>query len=174
MNKTFLIIYIVLLGLLCSCRQDVLDNMIQADMHPVQISVRIPAVDTNAAMEITDKTVLFNDLNMGKQYAVPADSILWQDSVFVVNTTQPVGFYDVEISITMLIDSAEKSLPFLYQESHLIGNATGYHQSHANQTRTHFCPCRDIYARDTDSRGKNLYRRLLFCHLQQFRYDTLC
>lgn len=107
MNKTFLIIYIVLLGLLCSCRQDVLDNMIQADMHPVQISVRIPAVDTNAAMEITDKTVLFNDLNMGKQYAVPADSILWQDSVFVVNTTQPVGFYDVEISITMLIDSAE-------------------------------------------------------------------
>lgn len=44
---------------------------------------------------------------MGKQYAVSPDSIIWTDSVLLVQTTQPVGFYDVEISVTLLIDGAE-------------------------------------------------------------------
>ena len=93
--------------LLCGCRQEVLDTLVQTTSYPVSIEVKLPPVDAAASVRVQDKSVLFNDLNMGKQYAVSPDSIIWTDSVLLVQTTQPVGFYDVEISVTLLIDGAE-------------------------------------------------------------------
>lgn len=102
MNKTFLIIYIVLLGLLCSCQV-----RLEEQTFPVQMVLHIPKLEEGQSVQIIDKSVIFNDLNIGRQYMVPSDSIIWQDSLLLIQTTQPIGFYDVDASLTMLADSTE-------------------------------------------------------------------
>lgn len=102
MNKTFLIIYIVLLGLLCSCQM-----RLEEQTFPVRMVLHIPKLEEGQSVQIMDKSVIFNDLNMGRQYMVPSDSIIWQDSLLLIQTTQPIGFYDVDASLTMLADSTE-------------------------------------------------------------------
>lgn len=102
MNKTFLIIYIVLLGLLCSCQV-----RLEEQTFPVRMVLHIPKLEEGQSVQIMDKSVIFNDLNMGRQYMVPSDSIIWQDSLLLIQTTQPIGFYDVDASLTMLADSTE-------------------------------------------------------------------
>lgn len=102
MNKTFLIIYIVLLGLLCSCQV-----RLEEQTFPVQMVLHIPKLEEGQSVQIMDKSVIFNDLNIGRQYMVPSDSIIWQDSLLLIQTTQPIGFYDVDASLTMLADSTE-------------------------------------------------------------------
>lgn len=113
MEKKHILRHILAVGvllwclLLCGCRREALDTLVQTTSYPVSIEVKLPPVDAAASVRVQDKSVLFNDLNMGKQYAVAPDSIIWTDSVLLVQTTQPVGFYDVEISVTLLIDGAE-------------------------------------------------------------------
>lgn len=102
MNKTFLIISIVLLGLLCSCQV-----RLEEQTFPVRMVLHIPKLEEGQSVQIMDKSVIFNDLNMGRQYMVPSDSIIWQDSLLLIQTTQPIGFYDVDASLTMLADSTE-------------------------------------------------------------------
>lgn len=102
MNKTFLIIYIVLLGLLCSCQM-----RLEEQTFPVRMVLHIPKLEEGQSVQIMDKSVIFNDLNMGRQYMVPSDSIIWQDSLLLIQTTQPIGFYDVDASLTMLAYSTE-------------------------------------------------------------------
>lgn len=102
MNKTFLIISIVLLGLLCSCQM-----RLEEQTFPVRMVLHIPKLEEGQSVQIMDKSVIFNDLNMGRQYMVPSDSIIWQDSLLLIQTTQPIGFYDVDASLTMLADSTE-------------------------------------------------------------------
>lgn len=102
MNKTFLIIYIVLLGLLCSCQV-----RLEEQTFPVRMVLHIPKLEDGQSVQIMDKSVIFNDLNMGRQYMVPSDSIIWQDSLLLIQTTQPIGFYDVDASLTMLADSTK-------------------------------------------------------------------
>lgn len=101
MNKTFLIIY-VLLGLLCSCQV-----RLEEQTFPVRMVLHIPKLEDGQSVQIMDKSVIFNDLNMGRQYMVPSDSIIWQDSLLLIQTTQPIGFYDVDASLTMLADSTK-------------------------------------------------------------------
>ena len=98
---------IFLIGLLslllpCSCQM-----RLEEQTFPVRMVLHIPQLEEGQSVQIMDKSVIFNDLNMGRQYMVPSDSIIWQDSLLLIQTTQPIGFYDVNASLTMLADSTE-------------------------------------------------------------------
>ena len=98
---------IFLIGLLslllpCSCQM-----RLKEQTFPVRLVLHIPKLEEGQSVQIMDKSVIFNDLNMGRQYMVPSDSIIWQDSLLLIQTTQPIGFYDVDASLTMLADSTE-------------------------------------------------------------------
>ena len=98
---------IFLIGLLslllpCSCQM-----RLEEQTFPVRMVLHIPKLEEGQSVQIMDKSVIFNDLNMGRQYMVPSDSIIWQDSLLLIQTTQPIGFYDVNASLTMLADSTE-------------------------------------------------------------------
>lgn len=97
------LIYICIAGLLLSSCQ----TQITEERCPLRLTLHLPELDEATTLSIKDKQVVFNDLNMGRQYIVAADSIVWQDTLLLVSTTQPVGFYDIDVSVTLLADSAE-------------------------------------------------------------------
>ena len=97
------LIYICIAGLLLSSCQ----TKITEERCPLRLTLHLPELDEATTLSIKDKQVVFNDLNMGRQYTVDTDSIAWQDTLLLVSTTQPVGFYDIDVSVTLLADSAE-------------------------------------------------------------------
>lgn len=76
--------------------------------YPVQINVSLPSL-TDTTMQqtatINELKVVLNDLNMGKQHTIIPQDYVHNDTCLRMRIDAPAGYYDADISVTILIDS---------------------------------------------------------------------
>ncbi len=76
--------------------------------YPVQINVSLPLLTdttTQQTTTINELIVVLNDLNMGRQHTFIPQDYVQNDTCLTMRINALAGFYDADISVTILIDS---------------------------------------------------------------------